>query len=69
MTTTQLDLTDAPSDGDTAVVMQGLTAFNTVDVGPSDRRALAVFIRDDDGKVIGGMFGYTGSACLSAAGL
>src|ERR1700712_1700722 len=56
----QLDLTDTPSDGDMAVVMSGLTAFNTADVGPSERRSLAVFIRDADGKVIGGMFGYTG---------
>jgi GNAT superfamily N-acetyltransferase len=56
----QLDLTDAPSDGDLAIIMSGLTAFNTADVGPSERRSLAVFIRDDAGKVIGGMFGYTG---------
>jgi GNAT superfamily N-acetyltransferase len=60
MTEPQLNLTDAPSDSDMAVVMSGLTAFNTADVGPSERRSLAVFIRDDGGKVIGGMFGYTG---------
>lgn len=60
MAQAQLDLTDTPSDGDMAVVMAGLTAFNTADVGPSERRSLAVFIRDNDGTVIGGMFGYTG---------
>ena len=56
----RLDLTDTPRDDDMAVVMSGLTAFNATDVGPSERRSLAVFIRDDDGKVVGGMFGYTG---------
>jgi GNAT superfamily N-acetyltransferase len=60
MATPQLDLTDAPSDGDMAIIMSGLTAFNTADVGPAERRSLAVLIRDDDGKVIGGMFGFTG---------
>lgn len=60
MATATFDLTDAPSDGDMAVIMTGLTAFNTVDVGASDRRPLAVLIRGDEDQVIGGMFGYTG---------
>lgn len=60
MAVPRLDLTDAPSDGDMAIIMSGLTAFNTADVGPSQRRSLAVLIRGDDDAVVGGMFGYTG---------
>lgn len=59
MTTPQLDLTDTPLDADMAVIMSGLTGFNTADVGPPERRPLAVLIRDDDGKVIGGTLGFT----------
>jgi GNAT superfamily N-acetyltransferase len=55
-----LELTDAPEDADMNVIMTGLTEFNARDIGPSNRRSLAVLIRDDNGKVIGGMFGYTG---------
>lgn len=55
-----LELTDVPSDVDMAVIMSGLTDFNAADIGPSNRRPLAILIRDDDGKVVGGMFGYTG---------
>ncbi|MBO9099073.1 MULTISPECIES: GNAT family N-acetyltransferase [unclassified Rhizobium] len=54
-----LDLTDAPLDGDMAVIMSGLMSFNASDVGPPERRSLAVFIRGDDGKVIGGLLGVT----------
>lgn len=59
MTTPQLDLTDTPADADMAVIMSGLTGFNTADVGPPGRRPLAVLIRDDDGSVVGGTLGST----------
>ena len=55
-----LELTDAPEDADMNIIMTGLTDFNAADIGPSNRRSLAVLIRANDGKVIGGMFGYTG---------
>ncbi len=56
----QLDLTDTPSDRDLAAISDGLTGFNAEDIGPSGRRALAILIRNDDGKAIGGLSGYTG---------
>lgn len=56
---TQLHVTDAPADTELAAISEGLTAFNTEDVGPSQRRSLAVLIRDDAGKTIGGISGYT----------
>ncbi|MCQ1836111.1 GNAT family N-acetyltransferase [Neorhizobium galegae] len=56
---TQLDVTASPSPEELATIGEGLTAFNDADVGPSERKALAVLIRDIDGKVIGGLSGYT----------
>jgi GNAT superfamily N-acetyltransferase len=54
-----LDLTSAPSSEDLAVILEGLTAFNEGEVGPADREALAIVIRDADGRAVGGLSGYT----------
>ncbi|MBP2558247.1 GNAT superfamily N-acetyltransferase [Neorhizobium galegae] len=56
---TQLDVTASPSPEELAVIGEGLTAFNDADVGPSERKPLAVLIRDAGDKVIGGLSGYT----------
>lgn len=56
----KLDLTGDPSPDDLAVITTGLTDFNTIDVGPSGRRSLVIVIRNEEGKAIGGMSGYTG---------
>src|SRR5437588_12760429 len=51
-------LTDAPDPGDTAVVQQGLRAYNTSQAGYDDYRPLAVFVTDPvSGKVLGGLYG------------
>ncbi|NLR96755.1 GNAT family N-acetyltransferase [Rhizobium sp. P38BS-XIX] len=55
----QLHVTDAPADAELAAISESLTAFNNVDVGPSQRRSLTVLIRDDAVKTIGGISGYT----------
>ena len=52
-------LTEAPDPGDLAAIGAGLAAYNEADVGPSDRRALAVVLRDGAGGVAGGLSGYT----------
>ncbi|WP_037076399.1 GNAT family N-acetyltransferase [Neorhizobium vignae] len=56
---TQLDVTASPSPEELAVIGEGLAAFNDADVGPSERKPLAVLIRDVEDKVIGGLSGYT----------
>lgn len=56
---TQLDITASPLPEELAAISEGLTAFNDADVGPSERKLLAVLIRDVDGHVIGGLSGYT----------
>src|SRR5437763_11324373 len=51
-------LTDAPDPGDTAVVQEGLRAYNTSQSGYDDYRPLAVFVTDPvSGKVLGGLYG------------
>jgi GNAT superfamily N-acetyltransferase len=54
-----LDLTAAPAADDLATILEGLSGFNEADVGPADRQLLAVLIRDEDDRAIGGLSGYT----------
>jgi GNAT superfamily N-acetyltransferase len=54
-----LEVTDTPDPGDLDVIGKALSAFNDVDVGPSGRRALAVFLRDETGIIVAGISGYT----------
>ncbi len=51
-------VTAAPDPADTAVVQEGLRAYNTSQAGRDDYRPLAVFVTDPaSGKVIGGLYG------------
>ena len=59
MTSVTLTVTAEPSADDLTIVGQGLTDFNTQDVGPADRVPLAVLVRDETGAVRGGISGYT----------
>jgi GNAT superfamily N-acetyltransferase len=54
----KLVLTDAPDQADTAVIQEGLRAYNTEQAGRDDYRPLAVFVTDPvSGKVVGGLYG------------
>ncbi|ARO31129.1 GCN5-related N-acetyltransferase protein [Rhizobium sp. NXC14] len=55
----EFELTASPSAVELAAITDALSAFNNSDVGPSDRQPLAVLIRDSDGKVTGGLSGFT----------
>src|SRR5690242_10964637 len=51
-------LTDDPDPADTAVVQEGLRAYNTSRAGYDDYQPLAVFVTDPaTGKVLGGLYG------------
>ena len=51
-------VTDAPAAADTAVIQEGLRAYNTSQAGRDDSRPLAVLVRDPEtGKVVGGLYG------------
>jgi GNAT superfamily N-acetyltransferase len=54
-----LDVTAIPAPEDIALVNAGLVAFNESDAGPAERVMLAVLVRDANGRVVGGISGYT----------
>ena len=54
-----LEITDTPRAEDLEVLGASLAAFNQSDVGPSERQALAVLVRDVDGDVVAGLSGCT----------
>lgn len=56
----RFDLTDAPTPGDLDALSSHLGAYNDADVGPMNRRPLAVFVRGNDGGLLAGLSGYTG---------
>jgi GNAT superfamily N-acetyltransferase len=54
-----LTVTDTPAEGDVEVIRSSLSDFNDADVGPANRAVLAVVVRDETGKVVAGISGYT----------
>ncbi|OCP09187.1 MULTISPECIES: GNAT family N-acetyltransferase [unclassified Ensifer] len=54
------EVTDTPSPEALEAIGHGLTAFNAADIGPSERRSLAVLIGGPEAKgQRGGLNGYT----------
>lgn len=54
----QITLTDAPDAADTAVIADGLRAYNLSQAGYDDYRPLAIFVTEPEtGKVVGGLCG------------
>jgi GNAT superfamily N-acetyltransferase len=51
-------VTGEPSDEELKVIGGSLAASNDADVGPADRRPIAVVVRDD-AAVVAGLSGYT----------
>ena len=57
---TTITLTDAPSDDERAVIMDGLRAYNDAQTGASNGGPLAILVRDPETKkVAGGLLGPT----------
>ncbi len=54
-----LELTADPSAEDLEVIGEGLSAYNDRSVGSAHRVPLAIFLRDPQGTVLGGLSGYT----------
>jgi GNAT superfamily N-acetyltransferase len=60
-----ITLTDAPDDGEDAVITEGLRAYNEAQAGVSDSRALAILVRDPETRnVVGGLLGRTSLGLL-----
>jgi GNAT superfamily N-acetyltransferase len=56
---TTLEISADPLPEDLKILHDRLSTFNDGDVGPEARRALAVFVRDETGALVGGISGYT----------
>jgi GNAT superfamily N-acetyltransferase len=55
-----LTVTDAADEETRKAVLAPLVEYNASQAGPSQNRPLAVLVRDDQGAVIGGLWGHTG---------
>lgn len=55
-----LTVTDAADEETRKAVLAPLVEYNSSQAGPSQNRPLAVLVRDDQGAVIGGLWGHTG---------
>lgn len=59
-----LPLSDTVPDDARDVIRKGILDFNTDMLGPTDRKNLFIPLTDEDGKVDGGLIGYTGRGWL-----
>lgn len=57
--TLALELTADPDPDELAIIGDSLAAFNAGDVGPAERQALAILVRDEEEAIQGGLSGYT----------
>jgi GNAT superfamily N-acetyltransferase len=57
--TLALELTADPDPDELAVIGDSLAAFNADDVGSAEKRVLAIFVRDEQQAIQGGLSGYT----------
>ncbi|RYE11038.1 MAG: GNAT family N-acetyltransferase [Hyphomicrobiales bacterium] len=56
----QIELALNPAPEDDKAVLDGLIAFNEAKGGPSGYQPVSIFVRDDDGKTIGGLVARIG---------
>ena len=54
-----ISVSAAPTAAELERIGGGLASFNEADVGPAGRVALAVLVRDEAGRLCGGISGYT----------
>lgn len=54
-----ISVSEDPTPEDLERIGRELTDFNTADVGPAERRPLAVLVRDAAGDLVAGISGYT----------
>jgi GNAT superfamily N-acetyltransferase len=55
----RVSVTAAPTDEELAAIGRGLSAFNEAEVGPANNVPLAVLLRGEDGRLMGGISGHT----------
>jgi GNAT superfamily N-acetyltransferase len=52
-------VTDTPDQAAYDVILTGIVAYNDIHAQPDRQRVLAVLVKDDAGKVLGGLWGAT----------
>ena len=57
-------VTDTPDPADVAVIGQGLSAYNEEQTSISDSKRLAVLVKDESGKTVGGISGRSSLGLL-----
>ena len=60
----RLELTDQANDDLRNEILAPLRAYNDAQAGPGGHRPLVVLMRDDAGKIVGGLWGATGYGWL-----
>lgn len=53
----RLDLDDHPSKEELVQIVEGVRAFNHEAIGQPPPRAIACYLRDDEGRIVGGAHG------------
>lgn len=59
MTHYQITQENNASSEEKEIIHQGLAAYNMVHFGYDDGKPLNLFVRDDDGTIVGGLLGFT----------
>ena len=59
----RLVLSDSPDRSDVALLEARIDAHNMAATGITDARLLAVFVRDERGEVVAGVYGWTWGGC------
>ena len=64
MTSISIRLEEMPEHDDVHVLGDQLAAFNAQTTGHNDGRELAIFLRDSDSEIVGGLYGWTWAGWL-----
>ncbi|MEH3109361.1 MAG: GNAT family N-acetyltransferase [Agrobacterium cavarae] len=63
----EIELSDGADESATAAILAGLKDYNLHRFGPADWKELVIALKDEDGKVIGGLSGHTARGWLYTA--
>jgi GNAT superfamily N-acetyltransferase len=63
MTPAELLVDDQPSSADIQFLEDRINEFNFATVGVSDGRLLSIFVRNDAGQIVAGLYGWTWAGC------
>jgi GNAT superfamily N-acetyltransferase len=59
-----LTITDHPNEGDVQFLDQRINDFNFAATGITDGRLLSLVLRDEQGSIVAGLYGWTWGGCL-----